>query len=79
MSSWPVTEHIHWTYITSATLEARERLSKYYDTRDEIESDPRLSREGKAGEAQGGTEGAQCNQWVEITQPCPTERQRPAG
>ena len=32
------------------SLEARERLNKYYEARDEIEADPRLSNEGKAQE-----------------------------
>lgn len=47
---WPGTEHVHWQELRAAVHEARSRLSKFLEAVDEIETDPRLSREGKAEE-----------------------------
>jgi hypothetical protein len=46
-SGWPATEHLHWTRLNTAADEARSRLGEFLEVLDEIEADPRLSREGK--------------------------------
>lgn len=58
LASWPITEHMHWAHLKTAAVEARSRLEKFYEQRDEIESDPRLSREGKAQERRKAGEKA---------------------
>jgi hypothetical protein len=50
-SQWP-TEHLHWQRLGAAAGEARSRLGKFLEAVDEIEADPRLSREGKQQERQ---------------------------
>jgi hypothetical protein len=54
-SQWP-TEHLHWQRINAAVFEARSLLGKFLEAVDEIEADPRLSREGKAAERKKAAE-----------------------
>ena len=54
-SQWP-TEHLHWQRLGAAADEARSRLGKFLEAVDEIEADPRLSREGKAAERKKAAE-----------------------
>ena len=54
-SQWP-TEHLHWQRLGAAADEARSRLGKFLEVVDEIEADPRLSREGKAAERKKAAE-----------------------
>ena len=46
-SQWP-TDYVYWQHLGTAAKEARSGLGKFLEVVDEIEGDPRLSREGKA-------------------------------
>jgi hypothetical protein len=48
-SNWP-TDYDHWQRMGRAADEARSRLGKFLEQRDEIEADPRLTPEGKRQE-----------------------------
>ena len=57
-ASWPISEHLHWTHLTSAVKEARERLLQYREQCSEIDSDPRLTATGKKQEKKKAAEKA---------------------
>jgi hypothetical protein len=56
-STWP-TDYLHWQRMGVAATEARGRLGKFLEQRDEIEADPRLSPEGKRQECKRASEKA---------------------
>ena len=56
-SQWP-TEHSHWQFLGAVVDEARSRVGKFLEALDEIEADPRLTREGKNQERKAAAEKA---------------------
>jgi hypothetical protein len=56
-STWP-TDYLHWQRMGVAATEARSRLGKFLEQRDEIEADPRLTPEGQRQEGKKASEKA---------------------